>query len=70
MTFKVDPENDDKDKDCAILVLSRSVNIDETNDSTITFKVTDDIDDNKDGIKVVDTSTFKNKLKTTDTIKS
>ncbi len=63
MTFKVDPENDDKDKDCAILVLSRSVNIDETNDSTITFKVTDDIDDNKDGIKVVDTSTFKNKLK-------
>ncbi|APF25925.1 cell wall binding repeat 2 family protein [Clostridium sporogenes] len=69
VTFKVDPENDDKDKDCAILVLSRSVNIDETNDSTITFKVTDDIDDNKDGIKVVDTSTFKNKLKTTDTIK-
>lgn len=68
VTIVADPENKDNDKDCAVLVLSRNVNIDETDKSTITFKVTDDKDDNAD-INIVDTGDFTNKLRTTDTIK-
>ncbi|HDK7157357.1 TPA: cell wall-binding repeat-containing protein [Clostridium botulinum] len=68
VTIVADPENKDADKDCAVLVLSRNVNIDETDKSTITFKVTDDKDDNAE-INIVDTGDFTNKLRTTDTIK-
>ncbi|EPY6469190.1 cell wall-binding repeat-containing protein [Clostridium sporogenes] len=57
---------DNKDRDYAVLTLGQNINV---SGQTVTIKVTDDKDDNNDGINIIDMSTLTNKVGVTDTVK-